>query len=54
TFGPGFKAKVMEALLTLDDPQILEIFATTKFIPTRDENYQTILQVGKEVGIIKQ
>ena len=53
TFGPGFNERVKQALLTLDDPKVLELFATTQFIPTKNENYQSILQVAKEVGVIK-
>src|SRR6201997_5695719 len=33
TFGPGFKDRVRQAILSLDDPEILGYFARSKFIP---------------------
>ena len=57
-FGPDFKEKISEALLGLDssDPdqkQILEFFGAEKFIPTDNENYAEIEQVGRDSGLIK-
>ena len=54
-FGEGTKAKVKEALLSMTQEQhnILELFHTDSFIETKNENYQAIKEVAKEVGIIK-
>lgn len=54
-FGEGTKDKVKEALLSMDEEQqeILDLFATDKFIETNNENYAAIEKVAKELGIIK-
>jgi phosphonate transport system substrate-binding protein len=53
TFGDGFTEKVKEALLSMDDPEILGLFTTDRFIETRNENYETIESVARQVGIIQ-
>lgn len=53
TFGPGFKDRVKQSLLSLNDPRVLGLFATDKFIPTKNENYQVILDVAKETGLVR-
>ncbi|WP_338452250.1 putative selenate ABC transporter substrate-binding protein [Niallia oryzisoli] len=55
-FGEGTKQKVTDALLSLnsaDQPEIMELFQSENFIPTKNSNYEAIEQVAKEVGIIK-
>jgi phosphonate transport system substrate-binding protein len=55
-FGEGTKQKITDALLALnstDQPEIMELFQSEKFIPTKNDNYHAIEQVAKEVGIIK-
>ncbi len=57
-FGADFPSKVQAAFLKLDasDPEqqeILELFTADKFIATKNENYNTIEQIGREVGKIK-
>ncbi|KAA9025689.1 putative selenate ABC transporter substrate-binding protein [Niallia endozanthoxylica] len=55
-FGEGTKQKVTDALLSInstDQPEIMELFQSDKFIPTKNDNYKAIEQVAKEVGIIK-
>lgn len=51
-FGEGFKAKVKQALLDLKDPQLLASFPRSKFIPASNEDYEPIVNVGKEIGLI--
>jgi phosphonate transport system substrate-binding protein len=56
--GEDFPAKVKAALLKLDatvpeHKEILELFTADKFIETKNENYGTIEQVGREIGKIK-
>ena len=45
-FGPGFKAKVKQAILSLDDAEILGYFARSKFIPASNEQYAPIEEVA--------
>jgi phosphonate transport system substrate-binding protein len=57
-FGANFAQNVQTALMKLDpkDPEqkeILELFGAAKFVPTKNENYATIEQVGREIGKIK-
>ena len=54
-YGEGTKDKLKEALLSMNEEQkdILDLFATDKFIETKNENYAAIEKVAKELGIIK-
>jgi phosphonate transport system substrate-binding protein len=56
-FGDDFVRKVQQAFFKLDPavPEhqaILELFGARKFIPTQNENYAQIEQIGREVGQI--
>ena len=53
TFGDGFTEKVKEALLSLDDPEVLDLFTTDSFIETTNENYGAIESIARRVGIIR-
>jgi phosphonate transport system substrate-binding protein len=52
TFGAGFTEKVRAALLSIDDPTILGIFARSKFIPAKNEDYAPIEEVAKTTGLL--
>lgn len=54
-FGPGTKARVRQALLAMGPEQkdILDLFATDRFVETKNENYEPIRRVAEQVGIIK-
>lgn len=54
-FGAGTKEKVTQALLSMgpDQQALLDLFQTDKFIPTSNENYETIRSVARAVGIIR-
>ncbi len=57
-FGADFSQKVQAALMKLDpkvpeQKEILELFGAAKFVPTKNENYATIEQVGRAIGKIK-
>src|SRR3954464_10194744 len=52
TFGSGFTEKVRAALLSIDDPAILSIFARTKFIPAKNEDYAPIEEVARTTGLL--
>ncbi len=56
-FGERFVDEVTDALVQLDasDPrqaEILELFGAERFIPTEDDNYAEIEQIGREAGLI--
>ena len=52
TFGAGFKDKVTKALLGMSDPDLLDSFPRTSFIPASNTDYQPILDVGKKIGLL--
>ena len=45
-FGPGFKEKVRQAIVSLADPEILGYFARSKFIPASNDEYGPIEEVA--------
>ena len=45
-FGPGFKEKVRQAIVSLADPEILGYFARSKFIPASNAQYAPIEEVA--------
>ncbi|MGB1950155.1 MAG: putative selenate ABC transporter substrate-binding protein [Marinobacter sp.] len=51
-YGDGFMEKVREALLAMDDPELLESFPRSGFIPTSNENYEPIRSVAEQIGIL--
>lgn len=55
TYGDGTKEKVKTALLSMDEGQkeVLDFFETDKFIEAKNENYDAIEKVAKELEIIK-
>lgn len=57
-YGDDFTQKVQTALLKLDpkvpeQKEILDLFGATKFIPTQNNNYAQIEEVGRKIGKIK-
>lgn len=51
-FGSGFTDKVRQALLGLDDPELLAVFPRKRFVPASNADYAPILQTGKAIGIL--
>ncbi len=51
-FGEGFKDRVQQALLDMDDPELLASFPRERFVPVSNEHYDPILEVGREIGIL--
>ncbi|WP_275705994.1 putative selenate ABC transporter substrate-binding protein [Marinobacter iranensis] len=51
-FGEGFKQRVTEALLNLDDPELLESFPRSGFIPASNDDYEPISKTAEEIGIL--
>lgn len=52
TFGAGFKARLTEAILSLDDKELLGYFERSKFIPATNENYKPIEEVAKASNLL--
>lgn len=55
-FGPGFKERLKEALLSIgpSEREILELFNAQKFIEARNEDYEAIRRVAQELGILRR
>lgn len=51
-FGEGFADRVQQALLNMEDPELLESFPRSGFIPASNDDYAIIESVGKELGLI--
>jgi phosphonate transport system substrate-binding protein len=54
-FGEGTTNKIKDAILSLnsENSTIMEVFQSDKFIETKNENYEKIRSVAKELGMIK-
>ena len=53
-YGEGFIAKVKDALLSLDDREILDQFPRTRFIAADNSMYAPILETGTAIGIFEE
>lgn len=56
-FGAGFTDKLSSALLALDyanpdQAKVLDLYGAKKFIPTTEDNYREIEQIGAKLGLI--
>jgi len=51
-FGDGFKQRVTEALRNLDNPELLESFPRSGFIPASNDDYEPIRKTAEEIGIL--
>lgn len=51
-FGEGFADRVQQALLDMDDPELLESFPRSGFIPVDNADYEIIRQVGQQLDIL--
>lgn len=51
-WGSGFKQKITDALVGLDDPDLLQSFPRSRFVPAKSSDYQAIYEVAKTIGII--
>lgn len=54
-FGEGAADKIKQAILNMgpEQQEILDLFATDKFIETKNENYDAIREVAKSIGVIR-
>lgn len=51
-FGAGFKEKVRQALLDLDDPELLKSFPRSGFVPASNDDYESIRETAQAIGIL--
>lgn len=51
-FGDGFKDKVREVLLGMDDPDLLASFPRESFVPASNEDYVPIEETAKAIGLL--
>jgi phosphonate transport system substrate-binding protein len=51
-FGDGFKAKVVEALLSMSEPALLEAFPRSAFVPASNDDYKPIEETAKKIGLV--
>ena len=54
TFGSGTIIRIQEALLTIEDPDLLNAFPRKRFIKADNSMYQPILNTGKAIGIFRE
>lgn len=52
-FGAGFTKKVQEALVGMDDPELLASFPRKGFIPTENAQFDPIEQVARDLGLLE-
>ena len=53
-YGKGFIKKVQDALVTLEDKEILDQFPRTRFIEADNTLYAPILETGTAIGIFEK
>ncbi|XKE44711.1 putative selenate ABC transporter substrate-binding protein [Halomonas organivorans] len=52
-FGDGFTASIREALLAMDDPDLLDSFPRSAFIPADNAMYAPIEDVAEDLGLLR-
>ncbi|MFE8071431.1 putative selenate ABC transporter substrate-binding protein [Marinobacteraceae bacterium S3BR75-40.1] len=53
-FGDGFKDKVREALINMDDPKLLAAFPRKGFVPATNEEYEPVRETAEKIGLIAE
>lgn len=51
-YGEGFTDKITQALLDIDDKDILDAFPRAGFIAASNEDFQPVIDTAKEIGLI--
>lgn len=51
-FGEDFTDRVRQALLDMDDPELLESFPRAGFIPASNDDYTIIREIGQELDLL--
>lgn len=58
-YGAGFGEKLQKAILAIDpkngerDQKVMEAFARKRFIEAKNEDYATLAQVAKDIGLLR-
>ena len=52
-FGEGFADRVQQALLDMDDPELLERFPRQGFIPADNHDFRPVLETARELDLIE-
>lgn len=52
-FGDGFDDKVRKALLSMNDPKLLDTFPRSKFVPASNDDYKSIRETAQKIGILE-
>lgn len=52
-YGERFTQKVQKALVDMTDPELLESFPRSGFIPASNDDYGPIESVGKSIGLLR-
>lgn len=51
-FGEGFTERLQQALLDMDDPDLLARFPRSGFIPAENDDYREIREVAQSLGLL--
>lgn len=51
-FGDGFVDRVQDTLLSMDDPDLLERFPRSGFVPVSNDDYAGLKQTAQSIGLI--
>ncbi|WP_346795922.1 putative selenate ABC transporter substrate-binding protein [Halomonas sp. Bachu 37] len=51
-FGEGFTERLREALLAMDDPELLDSFPRSGFIPAENADYEQIVTIARELDLL--
>lgn len=51
-YGEGFTARVEQALLKMNDPELLSSFPRQGFIPASNEDFEPVRKVAKQIGLL--
>lgn len=52
-FGAGFKSKVQQALLGMEDKKLLEAFPRQSFVPADNDDYTPIERTAEDIGLLE-
>ncbi|SEQ90380.1 phosphonate transport system substrate-binding protein [Amphritea atlantica] len=51
-YGDGFTARLEKALLEMNDPELLNSFPRSGFIPASNDDFEPVRKVAKQVGLL--
>ncbi|MEH6473804.1 MAG: putative selenate ABC transporter substrate-binding protein [Halopseudomonas sp.] len=51
-WGEGFKQRVQKALLSIDDPELLNAFPRSRFIKATNDDFKPVEDVARSIGLI--